>query len=299
MKQRMLSKGLAVAVILIFVGVGIQPAIATVETENIDTEYYDVNIEFCGLGKNITVQLTKQQLDELYLLFETIREQLNNTESIRETIKIYNEAIVELDNLGLLGGCSVKQVQELVTEGYQNPIVKSVIDEMNNKNSISLDDNENLFCLLVGKTDGPTCFQKPISTFFLYLAIFLYKLNLERLGSWFILFWMLSSIFVYETPIAFLLKIGLGIYSYGGPYRTPAKGWIITLGVNGKKSWNDSFYGQLSRFLGIPLPGIPNGGESYPAILGYTGIKLLSKDKIDNYYLGSAFWVKIGTEPPW
>jgi len=48
MKQRLICKGLAVAVIILFVGVGVQPAIAKIETENIDPEYYDVFIEFCG-----------------------------------------------------------------------------------------------------------------------------------------------------------------------------------------------------------------------------------------------------------
>ena len=39
MKRRILCEGLAVTVIILLFGVGIQSAIATIETENIDFEY--------------------------------------------------------------------------------------------------------------------------------------------------------------------------------------------------------------------------------------------------------------------
>ena len=44
-------------------------------------ELVELDVEFCGLGKKHTVQLTQQEADEVELLFDEIHERLNEVET--------------------------------------------------------------------------------------------------------------------------------------------------------------------------------------------------------------------------
>ena len=288
-KNPVLYKSLVVGVIVIFIGIGIQPAIATVEpnTSDNDFDYYDVNIEFCGLGKNITVQLTKQQLDELYLLFDTIREQLNNTESIEETIKIYNEAIVELDNLGMLGGCDVRQVQELVTGEYQKQGFIKLLDRMIDKNQLY--DEINIFCLIAGWTTQTMVL--PPSTMAVY-GLFIFMNILRNYNFYFGFFLILYSFIrlclTAYFPLTFTIGSGitLGIGSPFGGNPKPASGWVETIGYYGLKEWEGRFLGRIWTIALI--------GTLYLGVIGFKGIRIrTSKNENTYFYLGFANYVNI------
>jgi len=296
-RKNLIQKVLSISVIILFIGIAVAPSINANFSKEMNL--VEFTIELCGLknGKE-TVKLTQGEAEKVESLFISVRDRLNSIDTREQSEKIFKDAVVELDKFGLLGSLSLKQAQRLIVSTHKAPIINRILERTHNKNSISLDENENLFCLITGKTTYTTCFQNPVSTFFLQFAMFLYNLELEKLGSWFLLFWILSSIFVYDNPMAILLKIGLGIYEYGDSNRIPASGWIITLGMNGKKNWNNTFFGQLPHTLGIPLL-IQHGGVSYSAIIGYTGIKLQSSDGLGFYFLGSAIFVKIGSEPPY
>ena len=54
-KSTMLYKTLVVGVIVLFVGMGTQPVFAQIQQDNTVFDYYDVNIEICGLGKDYTI----------------------------------------------------------------------------------------------------------------------------------------------------------------------------------------------------------------------------------------------------
>jgi len=292
-----MKKLISVAVILLFIGLAFAPSInANISKEDL----VEFTTEVCGLnGGKQTIKLTQQQADEVESLFDSIREQLNTSESREQAEKIFKDAVVELDKYGLLGGLSVKQAQRLVLGRIHKPISGKIVVGTIPKVSVTFDDNENLFCLLIGKTSYTTCFQKPIQTFFLHLGMISYFFNLQKMGSWFLLFWILPFIILYDIPLGISLKIGLGICDFEDYHSIPARGWIITFGLNGKRNWNNTFYGHLPQFLGIPIIGIPNGGLSYPAVIGYTGLKILTNDKIMTFsYLGSALWMKLGSEPP-
>jgi len=107
MKERIISKGLVFAVIILFVGVSIQPAIAKVQAENIYVEYFDVTTEFIGLDKTYTTQLTKQEIEKLDALFNSINEHLNKSASFKDSIEIFKKVIFELNSFGLLGNRSL------------------------------------------------------------------------------------------------------------------------------------------------------------------------------------------------
>ena len=88
--------------------------------ERDDSGLAEFTTEVCGLPgqEPQTVQLTQEQADEVDRLFEDIRTQLDMVETREEAVEIFNEAIVELDRYGLLGGMSVKQAQKLISIGY-------------------------------------------------------------------------------------------------------------------------------------------------------------------------------------
>jgi len=58
MGARMFRKGLAVAVILLLIGVAFAPSI---NANVVEDELVEIDVEFCGLGRKQTVQLTQQR----------------------------------------------------------------------------------------------------------------------------------------------------------------------------------------------------------------------------------------------
>jgi len=283
-----------VGITILFLGLSIQPSVATIQPESIDTEYYDITTEFIGLGKEFTVQLTQQQMDELDLLFEDIREQLNNSESKEETIQIYNNAIKRLDGLGLLGDYSVKQVQELVTGRFQNPMFNHLIKKLSNR--FLLDDDFNMFCIISGSTTDT--FVLPLSTVFIQrfiskmenlpYAIFYILIPFLQL----LLFFNWLRVFVgYRIPITLGSGISFGFYGALSNNYIPANGWIHTYGMFGHNKWDNNFYGQISEYYLF-------FGVLYIGVNGFIGLKIHDMNSFDYYYLGFANYVNIGSEPP-
>ena len=87
-----------------------------------DNELVEFDVEFCGLGEKHTVKLTQQEADKVELLFDDIKEQLENVETREEAEEIFKETVVELDKYGLLGGLGIRQTQNFVTGNYQDKV---------------------------------------------------------------------------------------------------------------------------------------------------------------------------------
>ena len=83
-----------------------------------DNDLVELEVEFCGLGKKHTVQLTQQEADEVEQIINNFQKQINGVETREEAEIIFKDAVVELDKYGLLGGLSVKQAQNLVVGEY-------------------------------------------------------------------------------------------------------------------------------------------------------------------------------------
>ena len=118
----LLKKGVAVAIILLFLGVAVVPSISIVKTAT-DNDLAEVTIEAYGIKGfgNHTVKLTKQQNQNLEQYLLDFRERLNTTTTREEAVPLFKEAVVELNKYGLLPkGMSVEHAQRLVTGYYQN-----------------------------------------------------------------------------------------------------------------------------------------------------------------------------------
>lgn len=194
MKQIIIGKGLTVAVIILFIGLAIQPSI---NANTKQSEFVEITTKVYGLnGGKHTVKLTQQEADEVKEIFNSIREKLNNTESKEESEEIFKEAVVELDRYGLLGGLSVKQAQKLVIGGYQNSRAGKFLEKIGNRYEYMSDNNSNALCLIAGETIntfvfGPSTILRVLlmlplyitSWFFVISCDFLRLLGLERLSN--------------------------------------------------------------------------------------------------------------------
>jgi len=311
-KTSLLYKTLVVGVIVLFIGIVIQPAIAIVEPKNIDIEYFEITTELCGLnGRNFTVQLTKEEAENVKELFESIQANINMSKTRKETEIIFREAIVELDKYGLLGNMSIEQVQKLIFNQYHNFKFKEY------KNQENSQEIENFFCLLVGYTSRHVDIQGPFARFgyLLSLAVFnlwgssnlcklfnlIYKYLEEHeyynlIGIFYLItlpiaiflmpfFWTiylstLSCIFYFSFPLNIGTTIGFGYEwkrSFSGESKLfSVQGWIHTYGINGYKNWteqNGEFYGRIPT-IPIRREMITSAGYFYPGAIGFTGIHI-------------------------
>jgi len=300
-----IKKCLAVGVIILFIGVAFGPSI----NANIGKEMIEITTEISGLnGGKQTVKLTREEAEEVEALFDSIRERLNAAETREEAEGIFKEAVIELDNYGLLGGLSVEQAQWLVTGGYQNPrMIKSIENIFSRSQE---DNNSNFCCLVTGRTDK-TLFVNPRMRFIYPIVHYwtfegsypLMELILEfandqvkfmalliftTLRAMQVLWVDYVLILYQENPLPRRCMIYLGKDSSGGP----ASGWINTYGINGKVGWEGDFYGNLPWGCFLTY-------KWCPAVDGFRGFQFyIDKFQEEHFYLGFARWVKIGSDPP-
>ena len=282
-----------VAIIFLLICVSLAPSIhANIQQETLDSELVEFTTEICGLpGKEPqTVQLTPEQAEEVDRLFDEIKIKLDNTASREETVEIYNDAIVELDKLGLLGGLSVEQAQMLIIEPYQHPLIQKNIDKQMRRFPHILNDSQNILCLISGKTNmtwywGPNHIIYLAGLLFAYIGYGLLLYLKPILGLLLIaLGWVAFLFFLFleeYSPLLVLNRI------YLGDNGIPATGWIHTIGLFGIKSWNGSFFGQIPK-------------SYYLGIIGFSGLRIRENSSIENHVfnMGSALYVKIGRELP-
>jgi hypothetical protein len=290
--DNMLKKTLALATIVLFIGLAVVPSI---QANVVESELVDITVEVCGIGgaKPHTVQLTQEQAEELELLFDEINSKLDDVETREEAVKIINDVIIELDGYGLLGDTSIEEAQRLVTGVYSNPITTRFMERLDDRVIGTLNETENKLCLIVGKTDN-TMFHGPLSLIFARLADYLidsesYLLLLLGFGLFVVLHAILSDLATFAIPLSIGYSISYGRYVSIAPsdgVNHYASGWVKTLGINGAQEISGE---QLKGNLPIQQYNLLFISP-YMGTIGFTGIhfKLGS-----SYYLGSALMVNI------
>jgi len=297
MRTSCVKNGLVVAIVLLLVGVAVQPVIiADVSIESDKSEMVEITVEICEVDRayNHTVMLTKEQAEELDNLINVTKTELDIADSKDETEAIFKDTVVSLNELGLLPDCiSVEEAQRLVTGEEQDPRIIRSLERWFSKNKKGLDDGENTLCLIAGATSY-TMFQAPLAAILSRLVIRFFGSLGNPYAGYLLLLLMISiipliavSIVIWNAfPISYGHLIGIGNWD-------AAEGLIITSGLNGIKIWNGSFYGNL------PFRTMYDG--HYPGVLGFTGINLWADELIVfkyRFYLGAALWVKISSEEP-
>jgi hypothetical protein len=279
MENSIVKISLVFCIIFLFIGVSIAPGISAnnaliYNKIKLKPEKITINftVEVCGLnGEKQTVELSKEEAEEVEQLFNSIRERLNKTDTREEANEVFKEAVVELNKYGLFEGLNVNIVKKLVTGEYQNiRILKNfgriIAGNQNNANS-------NFLCLTAGHATN-SFIMGPLN-FLSLLGLFLPDP-----------FHFLSFIFFF-FPLNLFGFMVFGDYSIGQhAVYYPAEGWIRTIGLNGLKKWDGKFYGQIKK-LDFGMGGEFLGG------IGFTGLRI-NYGFFNTLFLGSTLMIKIG-----
>jgi hypothetical protein len=270
-----MKKLLVVGVIGLFLGLAIAPSInANVSKES---ELVAITTEICGLdGGKQTVQLSKEEVEEVDKLFENIRQQLNESTSREGAEKIFNEAIVELDKYGLLGGLSIKQAQRLVTGRFKKYKVLNHYKKIDSNCKKSL---YNAYCLIIGCNVTECWFLRPI----------------HSIVKFHFLFWDIFLSFYSKIPqcpaIFSAITFGGGGWYEHVFYAFPSTGTIITDGKYGKQSYTGSFCGNIR---GVPTITFSLGDyKDYVGATGFTGYRIFDNKYGKTDFIGFAMVVNI------
>jgi hypothetical protein len=236
---------------------------------------------------------------------------LDNIETREETVEVFNEAIVELDKYGLLGGLSVKQAQRLVTGGYQNRRAMKVLEKLYSRNQELSDDNVNYLCLVCGQATY-TARLGFVGNVLLMILDILLKSNWFQELMFLFEFVDISIIFFltllsfnpipYISPLAIRNSLGFGLrvtdffQTSGEVYRS--EGFITSVGLLGIKQCSGKFWGMgeyISAQLLQKWAGLSWFSASSPVgAVGFTGIKIMLKlENSDTFFLGSALEVNV------
>lgn len=306
------KKSLAVAIILLFIGVAFAPSINANVSKN---ELVEITTEVCGIDgiKPNTVKLTKQESKEVEQLIDDIKSKLDKAETREETVEIFNEAIIELDKYGLLGGLSIEQAQRHVTSRYNQHI----------SNQIS-NNNTNALCLIAGETSETNVIGLGSLLGAIWTAIRYAKMNVissflgslrffELIASHFpqidniIAKILLSRLFfpIISTFLFWVIPIKLGgIIEFGSvtslfpqaPKYHPSEGWVNTFGLFGRRVYENPGYGQI---FGVPSLDIFDIITTrYIGVIGFTGLSIGIPFTKKYFFLGTALWVNVGPDRP-
>ena len=284
-------KLLTTSIIILFLGVVFAPSIHANTQPILDSEMVEFTTEICGLSgqKPQTIQLTQTEAEEIDQLFEDIRTQLDTVETKEETIEILNKAVMELNKYGLLGRLQVKLVQRLITRAYQLPRFITWSEKFSNRMQNTFEDNENALCLLAGKTEY-TSIENLRFRFWLFLSEVIEAPSIFH--TYFYPLAILHILFTQVCPVTLGGTVGFGLHKhipYNVYYHIAAQGWLFTIGLNGVKKWNGSFWGSL------PIPSYFDHPTQrwYPGVLQFNGINLIKPNGSTHFLLGAALWTKI------
>ena len=289
-----IKKGVVVAVILLFIGLAFAPSInANVSKES---ELVEFTTEVCGIDgvQPNTVSLSKEDALEVEQLIDDIERRLDEVETREEAVEIFNEAVVELDKYGLLGRLSVKQAQRLITGGQKDSSAMELMEKIHRRFRGISNSNENMFCLIIGETNE-TYFEGRVALFL--ERLYLFAMFLGPFWFLYLIIWgWFFGVWSQKIPISLVNRINLGYvddefevdfvyyYSYG---------WVTSIGMNGLKSYDGIMRGDLPLDGASYMSGPITIREHYPAVAGFTGIKLFKSDTEGTLYIGFALWVKI------
>ncbi len=295
-----MKKILAVSFILLFLGVA--PSInQSIATASHNDDVVEVTTQACGIQgyDDTTVTLTREQYQNLEQYLVEFRGRLNQTSTREEAIPLFKEAVMKLDTYGLLPkGMSVRQVQGIITRSAYRSYIPVSFKRIFSAHPSLDTTTSNTVCLIAGRTNN-TCFRGAGSVLFNEIS---HRIDSRNLS---IMFWLLShwldQLRTYN-PLCLVNRGYLGYYNPYPPRILLSSGWMTTIGLQGLKKIQGDMIGALPLnkfFFSVgPFPSF----QFYPAIIGFIGIKILFNTDLyilkEYFYVGSALWVSISSEPP-
>lgn len=279
-----MKKLIVTGVIILLIGVAFTPSInASIKEDGL----VDLDVELLGIGKKHKITLTNQQINEIESHINEFKLALSIIETKAEAELLFKEIIFKLDKYGLFGNTNINTLQKLATIDYDFLKQKLPQQSYNKLNS----ENDNSNCLVAGQTTNTFFMGLPgvYIIFFIYLLVMTFSfLGMSIAILYSLLFIIKNKIF----PFSFMNVVGLGYLSEFNLEFIPSTGWIKSIGLNGTKDWNGTFYGNfnfsnieivlfLFWFMFIYSPGI----------FGFTGIKVSYLGK--HFFIGTALNVQL------
>jgi len=304
-KNPLLRKGLIVGIISFFIIVPVVTSI-NVTSMKADADLVQMTTQICSLTGDITysIQLTKQQVQEVKTVFNDLKNHLSTVKSMEETQRIFNDTILILNRCNLLPeGMSIEHAQRLVNHQKRVTSIQKLSQKFQAETAVGT--IQNSFCSVAGNSTN-THFAKLAkrTALRLYYIIDYNTGNaplIKAATALYIVFneiGKINQMFLRKNGYHFGVCIYFGNYHYC-PYPnwlSPAQGWLSTNGANGKQNITGSFWGQ--KITGGWQPQDDwYMNYTWRGCLGFTGL-ILHVGVDSAYYLGSALYVNVGPNRP-
>jgi hypothetical protein len=281
--------------------------ISSNENNTSNNDLIEVTFRICKFNEIIenTAWLTQEESHELDEIIDNVKEDLENAGDIDEEKEVYNNAIISFNKLGLLPeNIKCGELQKLVSNNIYHKIGNKI--KLGSNNNYKSDVFRNWFCSITGESNQTIIFP--------HISLVLYQIG------WIIFEWLLKWAYLDEYLAILILLImtmfiergdtyleskdrsffgtkisfGMGLDKPFNKYpHLPATGWIVTRGLNGYKSFEGLYFGQLNNYTSLR----GDGGlvSDYIGVTGFTGIQINKGTRV--YYMGDALRAHIGTEP--
>jgi hypothetical protein len=244
------------------------------------------------------------QYAETEKIFNDLKVKLDTVTTKQEALMLFKETIIELHNQGLLPkGTSIQRAQRLITMNYLknellHPSQKSIGNDTGNTN-----------CLVFGF--ATKTYFRPYPSIIMDIPIIEYLVFDSNLSKYF-------NYLAWFYAMRVFSSIKFGPYAYvGSRYKGfedgnitdkiySASGFVWTLGSNGMKRWNGSFYGGLYTKYGKTIFDNhsyefwdPVGIRGFVGINFFNFVSFASGGDFPSFYIGFAREVNFTYSPPW
>ena len=295
----------AIFIIIILLGVSFHSTISTAQPPKKPLEKYSIDVEFFGVEttEKRNIALSNENMEKLTFLIKNINEKIVHAQTLEEIHHIYTNFLPQLSEILNLD----RKIQHQLQTSFQT---MHYLNRLSEKNGRFVQGNQqnttNHFCYIMGDTTNTTVFR----IYNILPKPFFNWLN-EKLYYWIriplILFFVLITIYPLHLLSTFIIPYALSLLPANvmtvltlGATWAPSMGWVYTNGGNGIKKWDSPLYGHIGIdqrwYLNLPA-------AFYPAILGFTGIKINLGQFNGPWYLmshqfffGTAVFVSIDNE---
>jgi hypothetical protein len=246
------------------------------------------------------------QYGEAEKIFNDLQLKLDKVTTKQETLDLFKEVIVELNEHGLLPkGMTIKRAQRLIINGFLRSEPEQSFQSNYENNS------GNINCLVIGIANET--YFRPYPALVQDIP-FLYNLAFNHSG------FSITTILALPYLFRVLQPVKFGPYAYvGARFKVvehgnttheridASSGWVWTIGSNGYKKWNGTFYGGLytkyKKFVynnySYAEAWDPVGIRGFVGINFFNFISSFGGNKLSSFYIGFAREVNFTYSPPW
>jgi hypothetical protein len=271
--------GLVVGIIILFITLSFAPSInANIDRLPVENKVVETSVRSHRPRGIIpySVSFTNKKSNEIYRIFDNLKNSLDSAVTDEEIDEIYDDAIESLYKLGMFPRMTFDEAKQLVNG-------KSVKSRSENLGT----GNENFDCRVIGWTTKTFMFDlaRPFMDFLLEFG---------RYG----MCWYEKNLIYYKGKMGFI-SLSNYWWDFWEDYYHLTKGWVWTNGTNGVVKWEGTLFGNIiSRTIWGGGGYTRLNVELYMGVKDFTGLFIDSPFNNHVYFVGNAAHVKISYNPP-